>query len=108
MLIIAQSGGFCKTWAIFPHHDQQHAAQKQARQSKSHKDYWQYKSSRHLFSMPESQNSGFLASKIGADWTYIANNLCVILIVWLVFGRRAAGRDEGILPKSCKIHQTEL
>lgn len=35
--------------------------------------------------------SGFIASKIGADWTYIINNLFVIIIVLIVFRRKDKG-----------------
>ena len=40
--------------------------------------------------------SGFLASKIGADWAYILNNICVILIVLLVFSRQSVNEREKI------------
>ncbi|MDR1606435.1 MAG: MFS transporter [Streptococcaceae bacterium] len=39
------------------------------------------------FSIPLGVSySGFLAAKIGADWTYLINNLCVIVIVIAVLG----------------------
>ncbi|GAX46963.1 MFS transporter [Pseudolactococcus reticulitermitis] len=37
--------------------------------------------------------SGFLASKIGADWAYIMNNVCVILIVLVIFSRSDVNGD---------------
>lgn len=40
--------------------------------------------------------SGFLASKIGADWAYIMNNICVILIVLLVFSRQSVNERKKI------------